>query len=53
MYSYLDIDSPLLSQAQELLDKWIKEDYEQIKIYYEDKSIVVDLTELSNLQFEI
>lgn len=46
MINYLDMESSLLSQAQELLDQWVEKNKESLKIYYEDRSKVVDLTEL-------
>ena len=46
MYEYVDMRSSLLSEAQELLDKWIIENKNQLYMYFETNAKYVDLREL-------
>lgn len=46
MYSRLDTDSHLLSEAQDLLNIWMEDNNDALQVYYEDNSLVVDLNEL-------
>lgn len=43
---FLDFKSPLLIQAQELIDKWMKEQDSYLYMYGDDDNIEIDLTEL-------
>ena len=49
MYQRLDVESPLLSQAQELLDKWEKENEGSIAIYNESRSKAVMIDKLVDM----
>lgn len=48
MYSHLNTDSPLLAEAQKLIDQWEKEQGDSLCVYYEDykKAVIIkDLIE--------
>ena len=49
MYQRLDVESPLLSQAQELLDKWEKENEGSIAVYNESRSKAVMIDKLVDI----
>ena len=49
MYQRLDAEIPLLSQAQELLDKWEKENEGSIAIYNESRSKAVMINNLVDI----
>lgn len=46
MYSYLNTESPLLAEAQILIDRWKEENKQSLKIYDEDVNTIVDLSGL-------
>lgn len=48
MYSYMDLKSEKLKQAQDLLNEWVKDQYNNLYMYNEDYSRVVLLDELIN-----
>jgi hypothetical protein len=48
MYERLDMDSPLLSQAQELISQWEKEQGEYLYMYEKDYSRAVMLIDIIN-----